>query len=151
MNVRMCRIMKFLRLIRESCKSQNTSNVSVYVLSLKKNKGWIRQEVWEEGLRGGVQNVGHEVWNIEDDIVKIEYEQLKHNHYQMKGLRRCTHTRGLECAHKGKPTCTLRTSPGKIAERAICQKLHSGMKPWSYLCERTEHTLNAVTCNESTV
>lgn len=35
--------------------------------------------------------VGREVWNIENDSVKIEYERLKHNHYQVKELRNtCT-------------------------------------------------------------
>lgn len=43
----------------------------------------MRQEKWQE--EGG--HVACNVRNIENDIVKVEYERLKHNHHQERSLR----------------------------------------------------------------
>lgn len=42
-------------------------------------------------------------------------------------------------------------SQGKIAERAICQKLLSERQPSSYWFDRTRHSMHTVTLSDTTV
>lgn len=65
------------------------------MLPLRKGGGRARQDIGGGGER-----------NIENDSVKIEYEQLKHNHYQVKELRKYTHTHRLEYVCIGRHTHT---------------------------------------------